>query len=86
MTWVVTAAAFVLVAAVVAGCLHSIRRRSRQKEPAYNHFRCSGCKRRLRYLTRQAGHRGRCPTCKRELTFPNPSGLALARPALSRGV
>ncbi len=85
MTWVVAAIGLMVVAAVVGGYVLRLRR-SRQTVPAYNHFKCTGCKRRLRYLTRQAGHRGRCPTCKRELTFPGVRQPALGRPAPSWGV
>jgi rRNA maturation endonuclease Nob1 len=34
------------------------------------HFRCPGCRRRLRYKEPQAGHKGECSNCGRELIFP----------------
>jgi hypothetical protein len=34
------------------------------------HFRCPGCKRRLRYTSRQVGHQGACSNCGKALTFP----------------
>jgi hypothetical protein len=85
MTWVLTAVGMVLVAAVVGSYLVPMLRRSRHTAPVYDHFNCPGCKRRLRFLPRQAGHRGRCPTCKRDLTFPVPAGPAFRRTAMIRG-
>jgi hypothetical protein len=84
MSWAVGAVALLLAAAVAGGYLGPRWRRSRQVVPAYDHFRCPGCKRRLRYLAQKAGHRGRCPTCKRDLTFPGRAGPPFARPAVVR--
>jgi hypothetical protein len=65
--------AAVLVAGAAAGVfLARARKRSAPPEPSY-HFRCPGCRRRLRYQARQIGHRGLCPTCKQALTFPPAS-------------
>ncbi len=40
---------------------------------AYLHFLCPGCRHRLRYQARQAGHRGKCSNCGHVLTFPPAS-------------
>jgi hypothetical protein len=45
---------------------------SAKEEPVY-HFSCPGCRRRLKYLARQAGHRGMCSNCKTNLEFPVPA-------------
>ena len=41
-----------------------------KKEEPYSHFRCRNCRRRLRYLKRQVGHKGKCSNCGKELIFP----------------
>jgi transcription initiation factor IIE alpha subunit len=43
------------------------------KEEPFDHFRCPGCKHRLRYQSRQVGHRGKCSHCGHHLTFPPTS-------------
>jgi len=43
------------------------------KEDPFLHFRCPGCKRRLRYRERQVGHHGTCSHCGQSLTFPPAS-------------
>jgi hypothetical protein len=48
------------------------RLRSNREEPVY-HFNCPGCRRRLKFLARQAGHRGMCANCKTNLEFPVPA-------------
>jgi hypothetical protein len=67
MVWVL---GVVLLAAAGAGIFIARARRPRAEGPAYSYFRCPGCNRRLRYLARQAGHKGACPTCRQSLTFP----------------
>ncbi len=65
--------AFAVVVGIVlvAAGVWVVRKRTRAKpEEPFLHLRCPKCKRRLRYLARQAGHRGLCPTCKGALTFP----------------
>jgi LPXTG-motif cell wall-anchored protein len=48
--------------------------RSRKPKIEPNHyFRCPGCKRKLKYLARQAGHKGMCSTCKEQFIFPVPA-------------
>jgi hypothetical protein len=59
-------------ALVVAGIIMFIRSRkaaAARNEPYY-HFVCTGCRRKLRYRARQAGHSGMCPRCSRPCTFP----------------
>jgi hypothetical protein len=53
--------------------LYRIRRNSKREEPVY-HFNCPGCRRRLKFFARQAGHRGMCANCKTNLEFPVPAG------------
>jgi hypothetical protein len=36
------------------------------------YFNCPGCRRKIKYRMRQAGHRGQCSNCKSALTFPDP--------------
>ena len=59
--------ALVLVAAIV---IYLVIRARPAKEEAFHHFRCPGCKRRIRYRTRQVGHKGNCSNCGRDLVFP----------------
>jgi hypothetical protein len=40
------------------------------RDQRLHHFQCPSCRRRLRYRSRQVGHRGRCGTCGSLLTFP----------------
>jgi ribosomal protein L37AE/L43A len=40
------------------------------KEEGYAHFKCPGCRRRLRYKRKQVGHKGECSNCGRALVFP----------------
>jgi hypothetical protein len=42
-------------------------------EEEYYHFRCPGCRRRLRYRAKQIGHKGQCSHCGRDLVFPHTS-------------
>jgi LPXTG-motif cell wall-anchored protein len=72
VTVAVTAGA---AAALAAGGYLLLRRRRRRQEgaAAYHHFRCPGCRRRLRFLSRQAGHRGQCSHCGPAVTFPPAS-------------
>ena len=46
------------------------------EEPVY-HFRCPGCRRRLRYRRAQEGHAGKCSHCGHGVIFPT-EGVALA--------
>jgi hypothetical protein len=49
-----------------------IRRYWNPKEETPLHFRCPGCKTKLRYYRRQAGHRGMCMNCREKFVFPAP--------------
>jgi hypothetical protein len=53
----------------VVGGFYWFRGRRPKEEPVF-HFRCPGCKRRLRYRARQVGHRGECSHCRQAITFP----------------
>jgi hypothetical protein len=62
-----------LVAGTAAGVFLVWRGwRSKADDSTY-HFRCPQCKRRLRYLARQVGHKGKCNHCSREVLFPPTS-------------
>ena len=65
----------IVVVAVVAWLY--LRSRTPTEEQ-YLHFRCPGCRRRLRYRARQVGHTGQCSHCHRALTFP-PEGSDAGR-------
>ena len=64
---------FVLLAlgalAAAAGAWAYLRQRVPGEEPFY-HFRCPGCRRRLRYRRTQVGHAGKCSRCGHAITFP----------------
>lgn len=45
-------------------------RRGSRIDDSFYHFRCPKCKRRLRYQTRQVGHKGKCSNCASEVIFP----------------
>lgn len=50
--------------------------RGRQpKEEIFQYMRCPGCKRKLKYHARQAGHKGACSNCKETFVFPIPQSL-----------
>ncbi len=56
-------------AAVGFGVFVYLRGRPKREE-AYSHFRCPKCRRRLRYLTRQVGNKGKCSNCGNDVIFP----------------
>jgi hypothetical protein len=58
-----------VLTAVGVGVFLFLRGRSPAEE-AFSHFRCPKCRRRIRYLSRQVGHKGRCSHCGNELIFP----------------
>jgi DNA-directed RNA polymerase subunit RPC12/RpoP len=39
-------------------------------DDSFYHFRCPKCQRRLRYVARQVGHKGKCSNCSSEVLFP----------------
>jgi hypothetical protein len=47
-----------------------VKRRRRATAAEVHHFRCPGCRRRLRFLARQVGHKGECSHCGQDVTFP----------------
>jgi LPXTG-motif cell wall-anchored protein len=53
------------------GAFLFVRSRKPKEEPVH-YFRCPSCKRKLKYLARQAGHKGMCGTCKEKFVFPIP--------------
>jgi RNase P subunit RPR2 len=65
----------IVVFVLAAGAFFVMRLRKSGADAVY-HFRCPGCKRRLRYHARQVGHRGMCSHCREPLTFPAVSRAA----------
>jgi hypothetical protein len=59
----------VALVAVGGGIFWWSRTREAGEEETY-HFRCPGCRRRLRYREKQVGHKGMCSNCGQELIFP----------------
>jgi transcription initiation factor IIE alpha subunit len=66
MGWVLLVA---VLGTAVGGYVWWVRTRAAPDEEKY-HFRCPGCRRRLRYTARQVGHQGACSNCGQTLTFP----------------
>lgn len=64
----------VLIAAAV-GVFLFVRNRPKPEEE-FSHFRCPKCRRRLRYMERQVGHKGKCSNCGGSVIFP-PIGQAI---------
>ena len=58
-----------VAAVLVVGVVLFLRRRPKEDDTFY-HFRCPKCKRRLRYLARQVGHKGKCSNCLGDVLFP----------------
>jgi hypothetical protein len=58
-----------VAAGLVVGVVMYLRGRPKAEEDFY-HFRCPKCRRRLRYLTRQVGHKGKCSNCNSDVIFP----------------
>jgi hypothetical protein len=48
-----------------------LRRQRRAWEEEFHHFRCPGCRRRLRFRARQVGHKGKCSHCGHDVIFPS---------------
>ena len=70
MTTTTTLVLLVLGALAAAGGVWAyLRLRAPREEPIY-HFRCPGCRRRLRYRRAQEGHAGKCSNCGHGVIFP----------------
>ena len=65
---IIVAVAVVLAAA--AGFFYLRSRSGKKTEEDYLNFNCPGCRRKLRYRSRQAGHAGACPRCNQSFKFP----------------
>ncbi len=63
----------VVIALAVGAYLMLMRSRGGSAEEAFLHFRCTGCKRRIRFRASQTGHSGQCSHCGNKLTFPSAS-------------
>jgi hypothetical protein len=71
MTQIVWAvAALVLAGGALAYGVAHWRRRRREAAAEFYHFRCPNCRRRLRFQSRQVGHKGGCSHCGQTVTFP----------------
>jgi hypothetical protein len=70
LIWIIVAGVGV---ALAVGAYLFVRSRGRPREEAFLHFRCPGCKRRLRFRASQSGHSGQCSHCGGKLIFPPPS-------------
>lgn len=70
-TTVVVVVAIVAVI-LIAGIVLFLMRRKKEDD-AFYHFRCPKCKRRLRYLSKQVGRKGKCSNCASEVVFPPTS-------------
>jgi hypothetical protein len=59
-----------VVVAVAGGVGYFVWKQMRKpKEQPVFYYHCE-CKRKLRYEARQANHKGICPVCRRQFTFP----------------
>lgn len=68
---------YIFLALVVVGVVaYLVLHLRKPKEEPFFHFRCPGCKRRIRYRERQVGHTGVCSHCGQSLTFP-PTALSI---------
>jgi hypothetical protein len=67
---VLAVAAFALAGGGLAYWLLRRGGRLREARAAFHHFRCPKCRRRLRFQSRQVGHKGECSHCGNPVTFP----------------
>jgi DNA-directed RNA polymerase subunit RPC12/RpoP len=40
------------------------------KEEVFYYYRCTKCRRKMRYVAKQANSKGMCPQCKQRFVFP----------------
>jgi hypothetical protein len=66
---VLTVVLLALAGVVGVGVWVFLRARGSAEE-VYSHFRCPGCKRRIRYKGKQVGNRGECSNCGKAIVFP----------------
>jgi prepilin signal peptidase PulO-like enzyme (type II secretory pathway) len=71
-TTVIAIGALVIVA-IAVGIFVYWRGRPQQTNDEFWHFRCPKCRRRIRYQSRQIGHKGKCSNCNADLNFPPTS-------------
>jgi hypothetical protein len=62
--------ALLLLAGGGAYLLSRLKAGRRARAEEVYHFRCGGCKRRLRFLARQVGRKGKCSHCGHDVVFP----------------
>jgi LPXTG-motif cell wall-anchored protein len=67
-TWILIV---IIPASLGVGGFLLLRKRKPKEQPIL-YFRCPSCKRKLKYLARQAGHKGMCASCKEKFVFPLP--------------
>ncbi len=61
-------------------------RSHRPKDGATHFLRCPGCGLKLRYVARQAGHRGMCRNCNEHFVFPSVAPTIGMNARFGRGV
>jgi DNA-directed RNA polymerase subunit RPC12/RpoP len=59
-----------VAAGLITGVALFVRSRRSREDDSFYHFRCPQCQRRLRYVARQVGHKGKCSNCSSEVLFP----------------
>jgi hypothetical protein len=74
MLWVTLLISVGVLIAAAVGVVYW--RRNQPKEEEVHYFRCPRCGVKLRYYSRQIGHRGMCNSCKVQFNFPTPVGAS----------
>ena len=67
-TWVIIALSLLVLG---SGGFFYVRARKGKDEPIH-YLRCPSCKRKLKYLAHQIGHKGMYANCKEKFVFPSP--------------
>jgi hypothetical protein len=83
MTTTTTLVLLALGVLAIAAVLAYLRLRAPREEQFY-HFRCPGCRGRLRYRKVQEGHAGKCSRCGHGFIFP-PVSEAIEKQPVVKG-
>jgi hypothetical protein len=70
VTTTTTLVLLALGALAAAGVVWAYLRLRAPRQERFYHFRCPGCRRRLRYRKAQTGHAGKCSNCGHGVIFP----------------